>query len=124
METSNAAMREALELIVRLADDGMIQPRSKGEDDEHCFVAALDIARAALSAPARNCDILSEKAANEAWDDYRHTYVLPRGGWDFRHIIAWLYAKVVRDVAQDQLSKLSPTKEKEDHNEADRRNQP
>ena len=84
---NDAAMREALEWLqwfgyvvdgeFRFPDTNMVKQR-------------ID---AALSAPARNCDVLSEEAANEAWDDYRHSHVLPRGGWDFRHIIAWLYAK-------------------------------
>ena len=43
--------------------------------------------------PIRNCDVLSEKAANEAWKEYMRSHALPRGGWDFRHIIAWFYSK-------------------------------
>jgi hypothetical protein len=58
------------------------------------FHAVIDeLTQAALAAPARNCDILSEEEANEAWDEYRHSHVLPRGGWDFRHVIALLYAE-------------------------------
>ena len=50
-------------------------------------------ARDALSSPPRNCDVLSEKEANEAWKEYMRSHALPRGGWDFRHVVAWLYAE-------------------------------
>ena len=88
-----AAIREALEDVVAdclgctcTADccDTVCKPSLRGRS----IVKAL----AALAAPARNCDILSEEAANEAWDEYRHSHVLPHGGWDFRHVIALLYA--------------------------------
>lgn len=40
----------------------------------------------------RNCDVLSEAAASKAWNEYQHAHAVPRGGWDFRHIIAWFFA--------------------------------
>ena len=71
-----AAMREALELFIQLADDGVIQPRSVGEADEHCFCVLEKMARAALAAPPRNCDRFGpyKQARSEWWE----TEVLPR----------------------------------------------
>ncbi len=64
-----AALREALKAFIQLADDGTIQPRTKGHHDEHCFVVAQGMARAALSAPPRNCDrYRTEEEALKAWD--------------------------------------------------------
>ena len=59
MEKANnmKAIREALESFIQLADDGVIQPRSVGEADEHCFCRLMEMARAALATPPRNCDI-------------------------------------------------------------------
>ena len=83
-----AAMREALESTEELLEH-FAKPGTMLGD---AFAFHMRDNRAALAAPARNCDILSEEAANEAWDEYRHSHVLPRGGWDFRHVIALLYA--------------------------------
>lgn len=56
-ETKNtAAMYEALEAFVQLANDGVIQPRTYGEAEHHCFCALHKQVAAALSAPIRNCD--------------------------------------------------------------------
>jgi len=64
-------------------------PLVRNED----IVRMLNNQHTVIAEAPRNCDVLSEEAANEAWDEYRHSHVLPRGGWDFRHIIAWLYSK-------------------------------
>lgn len=85
---NDAAMREALEYVLEKIDAW----RTDGTMEHWQYAQLFDTCDAALAAPARNCDILSEEAANKAWDDYRHANVLPRGGWDFRHIIAWLFA--------------------------------
>ena len=65
-----AAMREALVSFMQLADYGVIQPRSVGEDAEYCFCVLKKMVRAALSAPARNCDrpeCATSKAAQDVW---------------------------------------------------------
>ena len=63
-----AALREALVSFMPLADYGVIQPRSVGEDDEYCFCVLKKMVRAALSAPARNCD--RYKDAPSAYADF------------------------------------------------------
>lgn len=93
---NNAVMRKALEDALELLESDDRQLIAYSDTG-----ALMDIIRPALGEPPRNCDILSEKEANEAWEEYMHSHVLPRGGWDFHHIIAWLYAKA---------------KEKEEHN--------
>ena len=62
-----AAMRDALVSFMQLADDGVIQPRSVGGADEHCFYNLMKNARAALAAPARNCDVGTPEEQEIRW---------------------------------------------------------
>ena len=88
-----AKMRAALEVVGRMASSCLL--------DEGCgYAKTLDnceamssLAHTALSAPPRNCDAMTADEAKRAWNEYRHSVPLPRGGWDFWHVINWMYAK-------------------------------
>lgn len=90
-----AAMRDLLEKIRHEYGWGRIGCRtcvsSEADVERVCDLFEKQI-EAALSAPARNCDKMTEEEALAAWEKYRHSVPLPRGGWDFRHIVKWLYA--------------------------------
>ncbi len=71
METNDInEMRKALELFIQLADDGVIQPRSVGEADEHCFCVLEKMARTALAKPARNCDVRTSEDQGERFKNF------------------------------------------------------
>ena len=94
-ETKNtAAMYEALEAFVQLADDGVIQPRIYGEAEHHCFCALQNQVAAALSAPIRNCD--RYKTRTDAVKAYLHEAA--NGTCETNQFVDWLFATIEKGV--------------------------
>jgi len=87
-----AAMRAALNIAERMASDCLLEGCGYAQALDNCEAIA-GYAHAALSAPARNCDAMTADEAKRAWKEYRRSVPLPRGGWDFWHVINWMYAK-------------------------------
>ena len=86
---NNAAMREALEEIIQIS-----------YDIERGFPDVRAVAKAALSAPARNCDFLefprNEIDEQKIWDDYHKWCNRPRNrnidNFPLHSVVGWLLA--------------------------------
>ena len=94
-----AAMREALVRVADIAEESFYDPeRVREASCGNALALIVETARAALSAPARNCDRYATlKAAEEAfgaWCNGRHCEKCRFLGDDSAFCIAaWLFAK-------------------------------
>ena len=79
---NTAKMSEALEAIAAFSDDGWYPEYTKAAALDHI----LDLARAALSAPGRNCDkYRTAKEAKDAWENQS-------GARDYDTFAWWCFA--------------------------------
>lgn len=79
-------MREALEAFVQLANDGVIQPRTYGEAEHHCFCALRDQVVSALAEPLRNCDVGTAEEQAKRFKTFCNAYPLMCDGCPFKDI--------------------------------------